>query len=261
MTNLSGTQIVNVISDVTNEKLKPSTINVAVKWWTLQWKAVLSEFVSTLLLIFIGCMTCIPLKGFEVQPPMYSPIGFGLVVLFNITAFGHISGAHMNPSVTLTAVIWGKMSVALGIGYVIAQCLGAIVGYGLLIVVSPIDLVPGAICTTQPHIGQEPYQALIVEIMLSAALGFINCAVWDPLNEDKSEANSLKFGFTIAAFSIAGGPLTGASMNPARTLGPSLWTNNWNTHWIYWVGPLVGGAFAGLFYKIIWLKNEKSGDT
>ncbi|CAK1546047.1 unnamed protein product [Leptosia nina] len=176
MTN-NGTQVVTVITNVANEKLNSPIIT---KWWYLQWKKILAEFVSTLLLIFLGCMTCMPLSGFSVQPPMYAPIGFGMVVLFNITAFGHISGAHMNPSVTLTAVIWGKMSVLLGIGYVIAQCLGAIVGYGLLVMVSPFDLITNAVCATQPHIGQEPYQALLVEIILSASLGFINCAVLGP---------------------------------------------------------------------------------
>ncbi|XP_022119863.2 aquaporin AQPAe.a-like [Pieris rapae] len=252
MTN--GMHVVNAIGNITNEKLNNSSV---VQWWNVQWKPILAEFVSTFLLIFLGCMSCIPLDGLASQPPLYVSLGFGLIVLFNISAFGHISGAHMNPSVTLTAMIWGKTSIGLGIGYVIAQCLGSIVGYGLLVVVSPFDLIPGAICATQPRVDMQPYQALIVEIILSSALGFINCAVWDPVNVDKDEANSLKFGLTIAAFSIAGGPLTGASMNPARTLGPSLWTNNWNAHWVYWVGPLIGGAFAGVFYKLIWFKREK----
>ncbi|VVD01842.1 aquaporin AQPAe.a-like [Leptidea sinapis] len=255
MTLSPASQIVNVMNNLENVNEKNKSIQ---RWQYVHWKAILAEFLSTFLLICLGCMSCIPLDGFQVQPPLYSAFGFGLIVLFNISAFGHLSGAHMNPSVTLTAVIYGKMSITLGLGYVVAQCLGAIVGYGVLVAVSPVDLVPGAVCTTQPHINHSLYQSVIVEIILSAALGFINCAVWDPMNERKNEANALKFGFTIAALSIAGGPLTGASMNPARSLGPSLWTNNWNAHWIYWVGPLVGGGLAGVFYRFTWLSKPGS---
>ncbi|XP_026496860.1 aquaporin-like [Vanessa tameamea] len=259
MTVPPATQIINVIGSNSNDKIQPSNMKVMVKWWSKNFKIMISEFVSTFLLLFLGCMTCIPIDGQTIQP-MYSPIGFGLVVLFNITTFGHISGAHMNPAVTLSAILWGTMSIPLGIMYVIAQCGGAIVGYGLLLSVSPIDLVPDSICTTVPHPNHLMYQALIIEIVLSTALGFINCAVWDPVNKEKQDAIPLKFGFTIAALSLAGGPLTGASMNPARSLAPAFWTGNWNTHWVYWVGPILGGAFAPIFYKFMWLEDDEKAN-
>ncbi|OWR54234.1 aquaporin [Danaus plexippus plexippus] len=210
-----------------------------------------------MLLLFLGCMTTIPLDGFDIHPPMYSAIGFGTVVLFNIASFGHISGAHMNPSVTLSALLWGNLTLPLGIAYVIAQCLGAIVGYGLLVAVSPVNLIEECICMTTPHPNHAVYQAIIVEIILSLALGFINCSVWDPVNKEKVDGIPLRLGFTIVALSLAGGPLTGASMNPARSLAPALWTGNWSQHWIYWVGPLIGGALAPIIYKLMWLKKEK----
>lgn len=257
MTMSNGTQIHNEAGGLPNEKIKPSTLMAMGETWRNVLKVLLAEFVSTMLLIFLGCMTCVPLKGFDLPPPMYSPIGFGMVVLFNITAFGHISGAHMNPSVTLSAVIWGKVSIPLGIMYVVAQCGGAIAGYGLLLHVSPINASDN-ICVTQLHPQVTIYQGLVIEIVLSVALGFINCSVWDPVNKEKQDAIPLKFGFTIAALSLAGGPLTGASMNPARTLGPVVWINNWESHWIYWAGPCIGGAFAPLLYKFVWAdKNNK----
>lgn len=222
------------------------------------WKAVLAEFISTSFLVFLGCMACIPIEGFSIQPPLYAPLAFGLAVLLNIQAFGHISGAHMNPAVTLGAVLWGKMSIALGFAYMIAQCSGAIAGYGILKAVSPLDLVHDGICTTQPHAQHTLAQALTIEVILTAALNFLNCAFWDPSNERSLESVSIKFGLTIAGLSITGGPLTGASMNPARTLGPALWTGTWNAHWVYWVGPFLGGALSAIFYKYVWLdRSEK----
>ncbi|XP_045765479.1 aquaporin AQPAn.G-like [Maniola jurtina] len=250
-----------ILQNIPERVTKTSPVKKIARWWSKEFKVILAEFVSTTLLVFLGCMANIPLDDFTVQPPMYGPIAFGLVVLFNITSFGHISGAHMNPSVTLSAIIWGSVSFPLAVMYVIAQCSGAIIGYGLLLTVSPIDLIPGSVCITQPHVNHATYQSLIVEIVLSTALGFINCAVWDPVNKEKQDAIPLKFGFTIAALSLAGGPLTGASMNPARSLGPAVWTGNWNTHWVYWLGPALGGAIAPLLYKIAWLENKQDKES
>ncbi|CAG9559961.1 unnamed protein product [Danaus chrysippus] len=257
MTIPAANQMTNVIGGF-DTKIQPSPLKKMINWCLVHFKFIVSEFTSTMLLLFLGCMTTIPLDGFDIHPPMYSAIGFGMVVLFNIATFGHISGAHMNPSVTLSALLWGSMSLPLGIAYIIAQCFGAIVGYGLLVVVSHVNLIQECICMTTPHPNQAVYQAIIIEIILSLALGFINCSVWDPVNKEKVDAIPLKFGFTIAAFSLAGGPLTGASMNPARSLAPALWTGNWSMHWIYWVGPLIGGALAPIIYKLLWLKKEKS---
>ncbi|KPI91347.1 Aquaporin-4 [Papilio xuthus] len=256
MTITPGNHLVNVIESVSVKDAKNANGKTKSKL-IADCKAVLAEFTSTLLLVFLGCMACVPLEGFQIQPPLYGPFAFGFIVLFNIQAFGHISGAHMNPAVTLGAVLWGKMSVWLGIAYVIAQCAGSILGYGILMGVSPLDLVPNAVCTTQPHAQLTMLQAVAVEVILTAALNFLNCAVWDPANKASLESVSLKFGFTIAGLSIAGSELTGASMNPARSLGPVVWTGAWSTHWVYWVGPIIGGSISALFYKYIWLNTSK----
>lgn len=162
----------------------------------------------------------------------------------------------MNPAVTLAAVIWGNMSVALGTVYALAQICGAFVGYGVLIALSPVDLSSG-VCVTRPHVKHTEYQALGVEIVLTVILVLLNCSVWDPINEKKNQCMSTMLGLSIAGLSIAGGPLTGAGMNPARSLAPAVWTSSWKSHWVYWVGPLLGSTVAVLFYKYIWLKTEK----
>ncbi|XP_013164815.1 PREDICTED: aquaporin-4-like [Papilio xuthus] len=253
-----GKHLANVIESVSVKCRNKLSDKILIKFCET-WRAVLAEFISTLLLVLLGCLSCVPIQGLAYQPPLYAPLGFGFVVLFNIQAFAHISGAHMNPSVTLAAILWGKMSIGLGIAYMIAQCVGSILGYGILIALSPYDLITDGICTTQHHSALTVYQALAVEVILTAALNFLNCALWDPKNEKSLESVALKFGFTIAGLSIAGGPLTGCSMNPARSLGPAVWTGAWAAHWIYWVGPFLGGSLSAIFYKYVWLNNKDDG--
>lgn len=258
MTSSQNPQLVAVI-DVTETKVAPNKpkTNTLTGWFSAQWKAILAELVSTMLLVLFGCMSCIPIEGLTQQSPLYAPLGFGLAVMFNIQIFGHISGAHMNPAVTLAAVIWGGTTVAVGFAFFIVQCLGAFIGYGILIGLSPVDLSLGGICVTLPHHALTQFQSLGVEIVLTAALVFVCCGLWDPVNAHKQDSVPIKFGLTIAGISIAGGPLTGASMNPARTLGPALWTGIWTYHWVYWAGPFVGSVIAVLFYKLFFLNRTR----
>ncbi|CAK1541787.1 unnamed protein product [Leptosia nina] len=224
-------------------------------WKTLKWRAILAEMIATMLLIALGCMTCIPIDG--MPNPLYGPLGFGLIVTFNVQVFGHISGAHMNPAVTWAAVLWGRISLLLGVMYIVAQCFGAIVGYGVLVALSPADFVSRGICATTPLAIYTEYQVIGIEVILTAALVLICCALWDPVNKDLQDSGSIKFGLTVAGLSLAGGPLTGASMNPARSLGPALWTFTWRSHWLYWFGPFLGATLAAIFYKWVWLKVDK----
>lgn len=237
------------------DKLKPNSVST---WCLAQWKPILAELISTAMLVFFGCMSCIPIDGLTQQSPIYAPLGFGLAVMFNVQIFGHISGAHMNPAVTLAAVIWGNTSIVLGICYFVVQVLGATIGYGILIGLAPIDVAVDGICVTHPHVGLNGFQTLGVEIILTGTVSFICCALWDPVNQHKQDSVPIKFGLAITGLSIAGAPLTGASMNPARSLGPALWTGIWTVHWAYWAGPFIGAALTAVFYKYILLQNHKN---
>lgn len=230
-----------------------STLNC---WWKKSWRGIVSEFLSTLMLVLLGCMSCIPVEG--INTSIYSPFGFGFVVLFNIQIFGHISGAYMNPAVTLAAVIWGSISVPVGIIYMIVECAGALVGYRILLTLSPVDMVTENVCVTAVHVGLNGVQAFGIEVALTAALTFINCGVWDPVNASKQDSAPIKFGLTIAGLSLLGGPLTGASMNPARSFAPAAWTGYWSYQWVYWVGPFIGSLMAVVFYKLVFLKKRES---
>ncbi|XP_063824165.1 aquaporin-like [Ostrinia nubilalis] len=227
----------------------------ALHWVSSEWRGILAEFVATALLLTFGCMACIPMDDIPASDSIFGPLGFGFTVMFNIQIFGHISGAFMNPFVTIAAVIWGKISIATGVAYILAECAGATLGYGLLTTLAHIDIAAEAVCVTLPRSGINEFQALGVEMVLSAALSLINCGVWDPVNAHNSDSVPLKFAFTIVGLSYAGAHLTGASMNPARSLGPAIWANRWDIHWVYWVGPLVGGVLPAIFYKYVWLRK------
>ncbi|XP_050667798.1 aquaporin-like [Leptidea sinapis] len=249
-----NTQLVNLQKEETGDR---TTRKKTAQRKAINATAILAEIVSTMFLVSLGCMCTVPIDGLANATPMYGPLGFGLIVLFNITSFGHLSGAHMNPAVTLAAVIWGQTSIVSGILYFMAQCTGSTIGYGILVALSPTGFTSGAICVTQPSLKYTVYQALGFEVILTAALVFITCAVWDPVNKDSQESNAIKVGLTVAGLSFAGGPMTGAGMNPARSLGPAIWTSSWRAHWVYWAGPFLGSFLAVLIYKFIWLPDNK----
>ena len=229
--------------------------------WYCHWRAILGEFVATSLLLSLGCLACVPLDGLHPNPPLYAPLGFGMIVILCVEVFKHISGALMNPAMSIASVICGNISISLGIAFSIAQCAGATVGYGILVIYSPKNLLPGDVCVNQPHPEHTIFQAVFVEIFFTAALSLIVCSMWDPVNKDKTEANGLKFGLVVIGLAIGSGPLGGVSMNPARSLGPAIWTGRWTAHWLYWVGPYIGAIVATVFYKYIWMKVEKCKQT
>ncbi|CAH0763874.1 unnamed protein product [Diatraea saccharalis] len=233
----------------------PSSIT---RWVSSQWKGILAEFTATLFLIVFGCMSAVPIEGLPMNPVMYTPLTFGMTVMFNIQIFGHLSGAYMNPFVTVAAIIFGRISVSVGVVYIVAELVGASLGYGILIGVAPVDMAGEGVCLTLPHSNINEWQAVGVEILLSAALSLVNCSVWDPVNESRQDSVPLKYALTISGLALAGGPLTGGSMNPARSFGPALWSMRWESHWVYWVGPFVGGIVPAVFYKYIWLKKKDS---
>ncbi|XP_015115170.1 aquaporin [Diachasma alloeum] len=234
------------------------------RWDT--FKCGLAEFIGTGLLVFLGCMGCVGSLG---NAPALLQISFvfGLAVMLIIQSIGHISGAHINPAITVGSVVLGKKSLTAASVYFFAQCLGAIAGYGMLKVITPQTLLhagdPSKIdsfCITDLHESISVIQGLLGEIMATAILMFMTCAIWDARNERNTDSVAIKFGLTVAVLCMAVAPYTGCSMNPARSLGPAIWNNNWSHHWIYWFGPLGGSLVASVLYRSIFsLRPEGSG--
>nr|CAD7258471.1 unnamed protein product [Timema shepardi] len=216
----------------------------------------LAEFLGTGFLVFLGCMGTV--VGLGEFPPTHLQISitFGMVVATAIQLIGHISAAHLNPAVSVAAIILGKINIPMAVVYILAELSGGIAGFGLLQVVTPDSILRSksngsccALCVTLPHPELSAFQAVLAEGLATSVLILVVCAVWDKRNERNTDSVPLRFGFTVMAIAAAEGPYTGASMNPARSLGPVIWTGVWDSHWVYWVGPIVGAVLTSFMYK------------
>ncbi|XP_019537617.2 aquaporin AQPAn.G [Aedes albopictus] len=220
----------------------------------------LAEFSGTATLMFLGCMCCV--TGFGNTPTNVSGgIGFGFTVMMAIITFGHVSGAHINPSVSIAALVYGLLNIPMFILYLIAQFLGGLCGYGLLMAVTPMKLFTEALetgngaCVTAPHDDLSTWEAFGVEFFITGILVWTCCGLWDPRNSKFGEGSPVKFALIVAGISIAAGPYTGASMNPARTLPPSVWNASYKSTWIYFIAPPLAGMVMPLIYKYVFRRE------
>ena len=209
-------------------------------------KNLVAEFIGTFALIFIGAgAVAIGAGGL-----MGAALAHGFVVVAFIYAYGHISGTHINPAVTLGLLIAGEIEFVAAIGYWIVQFLGGILGAVLLNTVLPN---PGdlgvTILTTEANGGAftvTATQGLIVEIILTFFL--VNAIFNTAVSGKAGNFAGLAIGLTLIFCILMGGPLTRASFNPARTLGPAIVSDNYADIWLYFVGPIIGAILAALLY-------------
>lgn len=171
---------------------------------------------------------------------------FGLVIMVMIYATGHLSGAHINPAVTIAFALTRHFPIRDAAAYIGAQLAGATAG-ALLLLAAWTDK-PAALGATIPSI--DTGTALLYEIALTALLMFVIVAVATDTRAVGAAA-AIAIGGTVALDALFGGPLTGASMNPARSFGPALAAGEWTDFWIYVVGPVTGAALGAGAYQFI----------
>jgi aquaporin NIP len=171
---------------------------------------------------------------------------FGLIIMVMIYATGHLSGAHINPAVTIAFTLTRHFRARDAVAYIAAQLAGATAG-ALLLLAAWSDK-PAQLGATVPSIATGT--ALVYEIVLTAVLMFVIVAVATDTRAVGAGA-AIAIGGTVALDALFGGPLTGASMNPARSFGPALASGTWTDFWIYVVGPVAGAALGALAYQFI----------
>lgn len=166
----------------------------------------LAELIGTGLLLFFGCAGCLTWGA----PPnvLQMTLNFGLTVMIVIQIFGCVSGAHLNPCVSIAALIYRQLDLQMTALYVIAQLLGGFMGFGLLKVLTPesqFGSQAGLIghCMTWPHPEVRVWQALGIEFMATMVLVLVCCGVWDPRNAGTHDSVGLRFGFVITALALA----------------------------------------------------------
>jgi MIP family channel proteins len=206
-----------------------------------------TEAFGTACLVFAGTGAIV---ANEVSGGAITHIGialtFGLIVMVMIFATGHISGAHINPAVTLAFAVTKHVPWSTVPKYWLAQLVGASVGSLLVAVVIGDGARLGATLPLNGAVGSS----FVLEIILTMILMFVIMSVATDERAQGSLA-AVAIGSTVALEAMFAGPISGASMNPARSLGPALVGTHWADHWIYWVGPIVGAVLGALLYVFI----------
>jgi MIP family channel proteins len=216
----------------------------------MKTKPFLAELVGTFTLVFIGAGTG-ALASANGGGIVAVALAHGIALMVIIYAWGSVSGAHVNPAVTFALALTGKTSWGDAIQYWIAQLMGAgAAGFALLFALGDSA---GTLGMTLPAGGISDIQAIFIEAILTF---FLVVAVFGSAVAGRNgNAVGLAIGFVLAMDILMGGALTGASMNPARSFGPALAQLDFQSFWVYIVGPLLGGTAAALFYDRVFLKE------
>lgn len=214
----------------------------------------IAELVGTFTLVFAGCGSIMIADRYPGSiSPNIIPVIFGLAVASMIYAVGHISGAHFNPAVTLAFAIVRHFPKREVFVYWIAQVLGALLAIALLWLLLPTGKNYGA---TIPTVSW--FQAVNWEIILTFFLMFVIISVATDTRAVGVMAGAA-IGITVIIGAFIGGPITGASMNPARSLAPAIAQGRLNVIWIYILGPFLGAILAAFLYQ--WIRCENSTEN
>ncbi len=226
-------------------------------------KKYVAEFIGTMTLVILGCGTAM-LVGCDSAAGcgyILTALAFGLTIVAMAYSIGNISGCHINPAVSLGVLLTGGMSVKDFCCYVIAQCLGAFAGSGILAAIFELggvtDKTGGMGTNGLGQINESIAAGLITEIVLTCIFVIAILGVTSA-KANHGSFGGLVIGLTLVVVHILGIGLTGTSVNPARSLGPAIMNaivNN-NTDalacvWVFIVGPLVGAAIAAGVYKFL----------
>jgi MIP family channel proteins len=214
----------------------------------------LAEAIGTFALIFVGVgaitVPLPPLPGGRADIVAIA-LAHGLTIAVMVSATMHVSGGQLNPAVTLGLLLGGKMTARDSLFYWAAQLAGAVLAGFVCLWLFGKEAV--AIGTPQLAGGGISWQQGVgIETILTFFLVFVVYATAvDP--RGPHTVAGLCIGLTVTLDILCGGPYTGAAMNPARTFGPAVAANLWKGHWVYWVGPMLGGALAGVLYSRVFL--------
>jgi aquaporin Z len=207
-----------------------------------------AEFVGTFAIVYFGAGSVCVSRMNESLGLVGIALAFGMTVAVMVSSLGHVSGAHFNPAVTFMALVTRRIAPMLAALYVGAQLAGGIAA--AFILRESIDESYWSavnLGTTQLHPSLHWLTGLIVEFILTFFLVVVIFGT--AIDARGHQLGGIAIGAVVCLDILVGGPLTGASMNPARTFGPALMSNTWKHHWIYWIGPLAGAATAAWVYE------------
>jgi aquaporin-4 len=223
-----------------------------------------AEGIATYCLVFFGPLSVMLSvvafgDGLSTEAILMISFAHGSAIGLMVYAFGHVSGAHINPAVTIPMIITRKIGIADGIGYIILQLVGAIAAAFTLKAVLP-ELGAAVNFGTQAPGELINFSATSAVGLEAIFTFFLVTVIFMTAVHKKAAAGiqGISIGGMVFLLHIVGVPLTGASMNPARTFGPALASGFWEFHWVYWVGPIIGGIIAGLIMNYVFVKKAET---
>jgi len=224
-------------------------------------KKFMAEIIGTAVLVFIGCGAAVFLGANVGGGLLPVALAFGLTLAAMIYVIGNVSGCHINPAVSLAALLDKRITTKEFGGYVIAQVLGAIIGAGLLFALTQmfgITDITGSLGSNGVTSAGGVGGALIVETILTFVFVLVVLAVTS--DESKSTIAGLVIGLALIAVIVVGITLTGTSVNPARSIGPALFAGGYYLAnvWVFIVAPLLGGVLAAIVFRTFSAKAQKA---
>src|SRR5262245_19079009 len=219
----------------------------------------LAEFLGTFFLCFAGIAAILSdTLGPNGGGIVAIALAHGLALSVAVNAFGGVSGAHFNPAVTIGMLATGRIRPPLALGYVVTQLAGATVAAYVCCSLFPSDAIAQAnLGIPLPAAWASTTTVVVMEFVMTFLLvtAIFGTAV-DPRGA-AVKIGGFGIGLTVAFDILAGGAVTGASMNPARSFGPALEMNYWTWHWAYWVAPIIGAVLAAQVYDRILLPRDE----
>ena len=225
-------------------------------------KKYIAEAIGTMVLVVLGCGTAMLVGCDAAQGGGYilTALAFGLSIVAMAYSIGNISGCHINPAVSLGVLLSGGMDSKEFMGYVAAQCIGALIGSGLLALIFSMggvtDMTGGLGTNGLAGVNGSGVAGLLVEIVLTFI--FVTCILGvTSKNAGHGSLAGLVIGFTLTGVHILGIGLTGTSVNPARSFGPAIIAALGGNIapisclWVFIAGPLIGAALAALAYNYL----------
>uniref|UniRef100_A0A0N5ASX0 Aquaporin n=1 Tax=Syphacia muris TaxID=451379 RepID=A0A0N5ASX0_9BILA len=220
-----------------------------------------AEFIGDLIFVFVGSSQALANNGV-----INAAFAHGITIFVLVAALGHISGGHFNPAVTLAIALCGKIKIVHAVLYALAQLLGGFVGSLIvraMVTQSQFNTILGG--ATLVGDDYHWYQGFIAEIMSTFFLA--QSVLMTAVDTSSNILAPLAIGFTLTLDIFAVGPISGASMNPARSFGPAITSTIfgighsnsyiWRHHYIYWAGPVIGAAIAAFLFRTFFRRSSK----
>ncbi len=218
------------------------------------WRRTFVELVGAFALVFVGAGTIMSLGPQADAGTLEVALATGLTIGVMVCAVGHISGGHFNPAITFGFILTRRMNAVLGVAYWIAQLLGAVLAALLLRWIFPAANRDAANLGAPSVHTIDIGAALVVEALITFFVVWVVFALTTDERNAYTAVAGLAIGFVFVFGMLFAYPLTGGSFNPARAFGPELVSGSWSDAWIYYVGPLAGGAIAALLYDEVYLR-------